>query len=102
MKHFVKCFFELLTQTFSARREKGRKKGAKRACGRLEAFFRSGHKIYLVGFRSCNALKTEPFQALLRNIPFCFLEEAGDSGAEPSQNLTAAAEVVQTVLPFVP
>ena len=27
MKRFVKCFFELLTQTFSERRETGRKKG---------------------------------------------------------------------------
>ncbi|MFR3762527.1 MAG: hypothetical protein ACLTXS_05385, partial [[Clostridium] symbiosum] len=27
MKRFVKCFFELLTQTFSERRKTGRKKG---------------------------------------------------------------------------
>ena len=39
MKRFVKCFFELLTQNFSARRETGRKRGAKRACERLEAVF---------------------------------------------------------------
>ena len=39
MKRFVKCFFELLTQNFSARWETGRKRGVKRACGRLEAVF---------------------------------------------------------------
>ena len=74
MKRFVKCFFELLTQNFSARRETGRKRGAKRACGRL--------------------------QALLRNIPFYFLGEAGGAGAEPPHNLPSAAAVVQTVLPL--
>lgn len=39
MKRFVKCFFELLTENFSAWRETGQKRGAKRACGRLEAVF---------------------------------------------------------------
>ena len=39
MKRFVKCFFELLTQNFSARRETGGKRGIKWACGRLEAVF---------------------------------------------------------------
>ena len=74
MKRFVKCFFELLTQNFSARRETGRKRGAKRACGRL--------------------------QALLRNTPFCSLGEVGGARAEPPQNLTTTAAVVQTVLPL--
>ena len=48
-------------------------------------------------FRICNALKIKPFQALLRNAPFCSLGEVGGAGAEPPQNLTTAAAVVQTV-----
>lgn len=40
------------------------------------------------------------FQPLLRNILFCSLEEVGGAGAKPPQNLTIAAEVVQTVLPL--
>ena len=51
-------------------------------------------------FRVCNALKIKPFQALLRNIPFCSLGEVGGAGAEPPQNLPTAAAVVQTVLPL--
>ena len=51
-------------------------------------------------FCVCNALKIKPFQALLRNTPFCSLEEIGGAGAEPPQNLSIAAEVVQTVLPL--
>ena len=51
-------------------------------------------------FRVCNALKIKPFQALLRNTPFCSLGEVGGAGAEPPQNLTTAAAVVQTVLPL--
>ena len=51
-------------------------------------------------FRVCNALKIKPFQALLRNTPFCSLGEVGGAGAEPPQNLPAAAAVVQTVLPL--
>ena len=47
-------------------------------------------------FRVCNALKIKPFQALLRNTPFCSLGEVGGAGAEPPQNLTTAAAVVQT------
>ena len=50
-------------------------------------------------FRVCNALKIKPFQALLRNTPFCSLGEVGGAGAEPPQNLTTTAAVVQTVLP---
>ena len=57
-------------------------------------------KPYPVNFCVCNALKIKPFQALLRNIPFCSLGEAGGAGAEPPQNLPPAAEVVQTVLPL--
>jgi len=53
-----------------------------------------------VDFRVCNALKIKPFQALLRNTPFCSLEEVGGEGAAPPQNLTTAAAVVQTVLPL--
>ena len=55
---------------------------------------------YPVVFRVCNALKIKPFQALLRNIPFCSLGEVGGAGAEPPHNLPPAAEVVQTVLPL--
>ena len=51
-------------------------------------------------FHVCNALKIKPFQALLRNIPFCSLGEVGGAGAEPPHNLPPAAEVVQTVLPL--
>jgi hypothetical protein len=51
-------------------------------------------------FHVCNTLKIKPFQALLRNIPFCSLGEVGSAGAEPPQNLLIAAEVVQTVLPL--
>jgi len=51
-------------------------------------------------FHVCNALKIKPFQALLRNIPFCSLGVVGGAGAEPPQNLTPAAAVVQTVLPL--
>ena len=51
-------------------------------------------------FRVCNALKIKPFQALLRNTPFCSLGEVGGAGAEPPQNLPATAAVVQTVLPL--
>ena len=51
-------------------------------------------------FRVYNALKIKPFQTLLRNIPFCSLGEVGGAGAEPPQNLTTAAAVVQTVLPL--
>jgi hypothetical protein len=36
---FCQVFFELLIENFSARREMGKKRGAKRACGRLEAVF---------------------------------------------------------------
>ena len=53
-----------------------------------------------MNFRICNALKIKPFQALLRNTPFCSLGEVGGAGAEPPQNLPIAAEVVQTVLPL--
>ncbi len=31
-------------------------------------------------FRVCNALKIKPFQALLRNTPFCSLGEVGGGG----------------------
>jgi len=34
-----------------------------------------------VDFRVCNALKIKPFQALLRNAPFCSLGEVGGAGA---------------------
>ena len=51
-------------------------------------------------FRVCNALKIKPFQALLRNTPFCSLGEVGGARAEPPQNLTTTAAVVQTVLPL--
>ena len=81
MKRFVKCFFELLTQNFSARRETGRKRGAKRACGRSEAVFVDRQlKPLPMNFRICNALKIKPFHALLRNIPFCSLGEVGGAG----------------------
>jgi len=52
-----------------------------------------------VDFRVCNALKIKPFQALLRNIPFCSLGEVGGAGAEPPQNLPTAAAPVEPVLP---
>lgn len=43
MKRFVKCFFELLTQALVSVAGNGAgKKGAKRACGRLEAVFAGG------------------------------------------------------------
>ena len=76
--------------------------GAKRACGRLVAVFgdRQYKNPYPMDFRVCNALKIKPFQALLRNIPFCSLGEVGGAGAEPPHNLPPAAEVVQTVLPL--
>jgi len=45
-------------------------------------------------------LKIKPFRTLLRNTSFCSLGEVGSAGAEPPQNLPAAAEVVQTVLPL--
>ena len=32
-------------------------------------------------FHVCNTLKIRPFQALLRNIPFCSLGEVGGAGA---------------------
>ncbi len=76
----------------------GRKKGVKRACGRLETVFVGiYYKTYPMDFRVCNALKIKPFQVLLRNIPFCSLGEVGGAGAEPPHNLPIAAEVVQTV-----
>ena len=51
-------------------------------------------------FRVYNALKIKPFQALLRNTPFCSLGEVGGARAEPPHNLPPAEEVVQTVLPL--
>lgn len=63
MKRFVKCFFELLTQILiSAGGERTRKRGVKRACGRLEAAFEGKpYKTYPVCFRVWNALKIKPF-----------------------------------------
>ena len=40
---------------------------------------------YPVDFRVCNALKIKPFQALLRNAPFCSLGEVGARGRAPAK-----------------
>ena len=43
LTRLVKCFFELLTQTFYSAAGTGRKRGIKRTCGRLEAVLGASH-----------------------------------------------------------
>ena len=45
-------------------------------------------------FRICNALKIKPFQALLRNTPFCSLGEVGGSAtAKPNDCRRSSADI---------
>ena len=46
-----------------------------------------------MNFRICNALKIEPFQALLRNAPFCSLGEVGGRAtAKPNDCRRSSAD----------
>lgn len=65
------AFLGYWRKILSVQRETGRKRDAKRVCGRLEADFGASHiKPYSVDFRVCNAFKIKPFWPLLRNILF--------------------------------
>ena len=65
MKRFVKCFFELLTQALvSAAGKRDRKRGAKRACGRLEAVF--GGEMTTAKIQTVKGLRVEIFSRSLR------------------------------------
>ena len=67
MKRFVKCFFELLTQALvSAAGKRDRKRGAKRACGRLEAVF--GGEMTTAKIQAVKGLRVEIFSRSLRKI----------------------------------